>query len=129
MKAARARVEAERRDDPQWKTYKQAAGKRLRAHYDADPAAQAANLAKRQIVGRKLSAQRLAWCPPARLAEYTRLRRKHGADEARRQIEATLTPFERQLARVAAGARLVTKPIIIKADHAFTLGGVASGAL
>lgn len=72
---------------------------------------------------------KLAWCPPARRAEYKRARSYYGAAEARRMIEADMSPFERQMAKVAAGARVVAKPMIRTADHSFTLGGVASGML
>ena len=63
MRCSRKRVEAERRDDPAWRAYKQEGGRRLRAFYDASPEAQAAQLATRASVGRKLRAKALAWCP------------------------------------------------------------------
>lgn len=69
---------------------------------------------------------KLAWCPPARRAEYAKLRSALGAVEARRQVEAMFTPFERQMARLAAGAQLVEKPVLRRADYAYTIGGVAS---
>lgn len=72
---------------------------------------------------------KLAWCPPARRDEYAKLRAAFSASEARRMIEADMTPFERQLARVAAGARVVTKIDTRRADHDFTLGGIATGML
>jgi hypothetical protein len=128
-RVARNRLEAERKDDPAWKACKRASGKRLRAAYDADPAAQAANQAKRGLVGRKLSNRWLAWCPPERREEYQKFRAKVGAPEARRIIEETMTTFERQLARVRAGARVVDKIQLARTSPAFTLGGVASALL
>ena len=70
---------------------------------------------------------KMAWCPPARRAEYDRLRQKHGAAEARRLTEAAMSPFERQLARVAAGAKLITVQPLRRAEPTMTLGGVSSG--
>jgi hypothetical protein len=129
QKAARRKVEAERAGDPAWRAYKQASGRRLRACYDADEAAQAANLAKRTLVGGKLSERALAWCPVDRRADYLVLRDKTGAAEARRMIEAAMTPFERQLAKVASGAGLVAKPDLRTGGPGYTLGGVASGMI
>lgn len=71
----------------------------------------------------------LAWCPPARRAEYERARQQVGAPEARRIIEADLTPFERQMARIAAGAQLVAAPDLRTGGPEFTLGGIATGML
>jgi len=140
MSAARAKTEAERRDDPQWKAYKVASGRRLRADYNASEAGQAANRAKRASVGQKARERMLAWCPADRRDEYTKLREKIGAPEARRMMEAdialresarlaAMTPFERQMERVKNGARVVDKPVFRKADHDFTLGGVATGLI
>ena len=72
---------------------------------------------------------KLDWCPPSRRDEYRELQKAVGAVEARRVLEADLTPFERQLARVAAGAKLVMKPVFRRPDHAFTLGGVSPEAM
>lgn len=72
---------------------------------------------------------KLAWCPPSRRDEYCKVAKSLGAAEARRVIEADLTPFERQLARAAAGARLIEVRPLRKIDHAFTLGGVAPEAM
>lgn len=72
---------------------------------------------------------KLAWCPPLRKDEYRRLQKSLGSAEARRIIEADLSPFERQLARVAAGARVVDKPVLRRADHDFSLVGNATGML
>lgn len=82
----------------------------------------------------------LAWCPVERRAEYERFRHACGAAEAKRMVLeemaatearrlASLTPLQRQIERVQAGASLVAKPSFARADHTFTLGGVASGML
>ncbi len=84
--------------------------------------------------------QRMAWCPIDRRDEYLKLRRQNPAAEAKRIIMddlaaserrrlAAMTPFERQMEKVRNGARLVEKFTPRMADHAFTLGGVASGQL
>jgi hypothetical protein len=71
----------------------------------------------------------LDWCPPSRREDYRSLRVQVGAARARAMIEAEMTPFERQLARVAAGAPLVArfKPTTHGPD--MTLGGVATGMI
>ncbi|MDH7973705.1 hypothetical protein QH494_16050 [Sphingomonas sp. AR_OL41] len=139
------RRHAERGDDPTWQAYLTEQGKRLRAAYDADPAAQARNKANRAAAGRAHTERHLGWCPEERRDEYRRLRKMYGAAGARSLIEADLRQkakaarhrapgaprlsFEEQQARVAAGAGLVGKPDLRRADPAFTLGGVASAAL
>lgn len=77
--------------------------------------------------GRKAS--RITWCPPHRREEYDRARRALGAAEARRIIEADMTPFERQLARVAAGAGIVTSHPLRRPGPSMTLGGVTPEAI
>lgn len=72
---------------------------------------------------------KLAWCPDQRLEEYRKLQKAVGAAEARRMIEEDMTPFERQLARVRAGAAVVPKFSARRADHDFTLGGIAPEAM
>lgn len=78
-----------------------------------------------------------AWCPPERRDEYASLRQSHGAAEAKRlilddlaRIEsrrlAAMTPHERNLERIRNGAGITEKPVLRQADHAFTIGGVAS---
>lgn len=47
----------------------------------------------------------------------------------RREAEAKLTPFERQLARVASGAKLTTIHRRPRGEPTMTLGGVSSGLL
>lgn len=73
---------------------------------------------------------KLAWCPPGRLNEYRSFAKALGAAEARRIIEADMTPFERQLARVRGGAKLVeVRPLRRLAEPSVTLGGVPSSYL
>lgn len=140
MSAARARTEAERKNDPKWRAYKVASGKRLRAAYDASAEGQALNQAKRALVGEKARERMLSWCPVDRRADYRTLREKTGAADARRMIEAdiaqreaarlaAMTPFERQMERVRNGAQLVAKPDTRRSAHDFTLGGVATGLI
>ncbi len=99
------------------------------------PAAVAKRMVLDMIAGRPLpipySKQRaqLAWCPPARRAEYDQVRNMYGAAEARRIIEADLTPFERQMARIAAGAQLVDAPDTRRSGPSYTLGGISTGMI
>ena len=91
---------------------------------------------------RECQAARRAWCPADRWEQYQKLRttRGVGAEEAKRMILediaaaerkrlAAMTPHERNMERVRNGAALTIKPDLRKADPAFTLGGIASGAL
>ena len=91
----------------------------------------------------------MGWCPLHLRAEYRRLTisKRLKAAEARALIEAqmvaeaereqtaerariaAMTPFERQMERVRNGARVVDKVKTHRADHDFTLGGVATGML
>ncbi len=99
------------------------------------PAADAKRLVLDLIAGKPMptpyAKQRAAlnWCPPARRAEYASARAALGAAEARRIIEADMTPFERQMARIAAGAQLVAAPDTRTGGPAYTLGGISSGML
>ncbi|WP_419808367.1 hypothetical protein [Sphingomonas sp.] len=141
---AALRTEAERRGDPAWHAYKVASGRRLRAEYDASPEAQLRNSAMRAAAGRKISDTRHAWCPIEYRPAYRAIRDKDvPAAEARRMVEeliladrareaarfAALPLLERQLARVAAGAKVVPtfKPQF--AGPSYTLGGVAPEAM
>lgn len=72
---------------------------------------------------------RLAWCPENRLAEYKTVQKAVGAVEARRIIEADMTPLERQLSRLRTGATLVSTFKASRAGPSFTLGGVAPEAM
>jgi len=123
------RREAERKDDPAWHAYKVATGKQLRALYDASPEAQAANLAKRAAVGEKNRFRTLGWLPDRLRHQYQSARTMFGAAEAKRIMMADLTPFERQMARIAAGAPLVAAPDTRTGGPAYTLGGISSGML
>jgi hypothetical protein len=84
--------------------------------------------------------KRLAWCPADRRDEYKKLRDEYGAAEARRMVEQDIAAskrrakaepdtFERQLARIAAGAAVMAAPDFRTAGPACTLGGVASGMI
>jgi len=91
----------------------------------------------------RISADKVrGWCPPEYVDEYFRLNRKKGltapeakavilklAAAAERKRLAAMTPFERSMERIRMGAGITTKPDLRKADPAFTLGGIASGAL
>lgn len=88
----------------------------------------------------KRRASQLAGIPQDRWDEYTGLARRMPAAEARRIILAdiaaterrrlaAMTPFERQMDRLANGARLVEKPVLRRVEPNYTLGGVATGAL
>lgn len=86
-------------------------------------------------------AKRFAWLPEERRDEYRRMRRGGiPADEARGIIERDmaaqerrrlreLSPFERQMALLNSGSKLVEIHHKSKAEPAFTLGGVATGSL
>ncbi len=114
---------------PEWRDYYLDLTKRGRR------APEAKRIVRGLIAGRPgptLYAQqkaKLAWCPEVRRDEYRKLQKSLGSSEARRIIEADMTPFERQLARVAGGAGLVAAFKPTTTDHAFTLGGVATGML
>jgi hypothetical protein len=101
----------------------------------------------RIAAARKTAERKLAWCPPAYRAEYTRLaRNKHGmnAAEARRVIEAQIErdrdranseapvqpSFEEKLAAVRSGeASIVPTFKPKKAMPNMTLGGVTGPIL
>lgn len=76
----------------------------------------------------------MGWCPEERWAEYRKLARSVGAPEARRMILADiaakerdrlakLSPFERDMERIAKGAGIVEKFTPQRADHAFSIVG------
>lgn len=92
--------------------------------------------------GRSVSATRYRDVPPEHHDTVRRLVRSNLATAAearaivRDQVAATerrrlaaMTPFERQMDRLANGAQLVEKPVLRRAEPDFTLGGVATGAL
>lgn len=77
------------------------------------------------------------WMPEGKLQRYRTLLIEHGPEEAKRIVIAEADAerraaasrpktFAEQLARVAAGAKLVEKPRLRRADPDMTLGGVAS---
>jgi hypothetical protein len=86
-------------------------------------------------------ARQFAWCPDDRREEYRRLvkggmraaeargiiERDMAVQERRRLRE--LSPFERQMALLNSGSKLVEIHRKSKAEPAFTLGGVATGSL
>ncbi len=119
---------------------------KLRACMLANRATATPDLMKRANASRTRTA--LAWCPQAyrdlnaalirkgvRLAERkVMVADAIAADERRATVaEAAridaMTPFERDMARIAAGAQLVAAPDLRTAGPAFTLGGIASGML
>lgn len=84
--------------------------------------------------------QSVPWCPADRYDELLAMSKKVGRPEAermmredieakRRAADEAMSPFERQMARVAAGAQLIDKPDFRKAAHAYTLGGVSPEAM
>lgn len=84
--------------------------------------------------------QMFSWCPEDRHAEYQKLRKKVGAEQAKaamldlfaaeeRARFNALSPFEQQMERVRNGGKLVAKFRPQASDHSFTLGGVSSGML
>lgn len=85
---------------------------------------------------------KLAWLPDDRRAEYELFRKACGSAEAKRMVlqdmaaaetrrVASLTPLQRQIERLQAGATLISVPrqTFTRVDPAFTLGGIASGML
>lgn len=64
----------------------------------------------------------------ARAAEARRIVLEDAAASERRRL-AALSPLDRQIERLRNGATLHEKPVLRQADHAFTLGGIASGQL
>lgn len=128
---------AQERMDPEVRERQRASG---RAHG-------AANLAStrspesRARAGAAIRRTRMAWCPEAYWPLADRLKRAGiRLDERKRMIAeqiavderarlAAMTPFERQLARVAAGAKLVEVTPLRRSDPDYTLGGVSSSYL
>jgi hypothetical protein len=94
----------------------------------SDPDVRARMLAARPAAGRKRTATVMSWCPSARWGEYRRLVRSKRllAAEARRVIEDTLSPLERQLVAIQQGARLIARPDLSdKRGYDFTLAGAS----
>jgi hypothetical protein len=107
ISASRYRLEEERKDDPEWQAMRRAGGDRLRSIYLASPEVQERRAAGTAAVMRF---RFLQWCPEERRAEYQILRKKVGAAEARRIIEAdipgTAEHARRQVANNALNMRL-----------------------
>lgn len=73
---------------------------------------QPAARARHNAANRRVGDRKLGWCPEERRGEYLKLLKRMPAVEAREVIISRLTPFERQLARVLQGARVVEKVVI-----------------
>jgi hypothetical protein len=80
-------------------------------------------------VARVKRAARMAWCPPDRHDEFYRIGAMYGRAEARRIIEADMSAFDKQLAKVRMGAALVDTFRVPDRVVTQTLGGVSSGLL
>lgn len=68
-----------------------------------------------------------AWCPDRLIPDYRILVRSKGirAAEARRMIEAEITPFERSLLRVKNGSGITEIRPLRSAEPQFSLTGVS----
>lgn len=94
-----------------------------------DPGVREKFLAGRKEAGMKRTRTVLSWCPPDRIEEYRRLckSKRLPAEEAKRIILESLTPFEKQLMKVMAGASISTVvQFNRRAEPAMTMGGVGS---
>jgi hypothetical protein len=87
IRRARFKIEAERANDPAWQAMRLAGGVRIQKAYLASPEAQ-----RKRAENHAKSAARvqIPWCPDERRGEYRILRKKVGANEARRIIEADI---------------------------------------
>lgn len=96
-----------------------------------DPGVREKWLAGRAAAGKKRSETVMAWCPPEYRDEYRHLRytKKIKAAEARALILAKLSPFEKAMQRIRAGASISIKPTIPDRSYDCTLGGVTMEAL
>ena len=100
----------ERREKARQKALQRDAMGHCQRAVKADPEKAAAKLAQSRRQQRIITAKRVAWCPADRREEYRKLMERIGAAEARRQIESTMTAFERTLAKARAGEiRLVER--------------------
>lgn len=96
---------------------------------------------QRAVAGKTKQARELAWCPREHWGLNQKLKRGGYllperkamiADVVRKEERARLaamTGLERQMERLANGAKLVAKFEPRRAEHAFTLGGVSGGML
>jgi len=106
-----------------------AAGKRQTAVLTDPELRQRSNPAR--LAGlRRHHANRMAWLPDRWRDEYARWRDNYGAAmakemvlDAERQRVAKLSDFERQLERVAAGARVIERPVIRQREASHSLTG------
>lgn len=87
------------------------------------PEARAKWLATRKRAAQLRTAKMLPWCPPEHLEEYRRLRARQGGVRAKETILAKLTPFDRQMQALRAGANLVATPGRPQARYDYTLAG------
>jgi hypothetical protein len=85
--------------------------------------------ARHDAANRAMGDRKLRWCPQEHRAEYLRLLKRMPSVQAKAAILAKLTPFERQLQRVLAGATISEKPRLPAREPEFTLGGVSGGWL
>lgn len=126
--------------DPDWQENHRRQGVRLRAQFDATPGAEEKRKAALAEAMKVRAEKLLCWCPAELRKTYQVLRKKYGADGARSRIKqaiaaneaarlAALTPFEYQLERIRAGARLVEKPSFRRAEYDYSLVGNATGML
>lgn len=118
---------------------------RIRDQLAADLSAEGKELPKPLRLGNRrevAAVRRASWLPKgaAWIYRYRALAREHGPDrgkamlldqiaEEQRTSAARPRSFEEQLARVQAGARLVTVQKIHRPDPSITLGGISTGAL
>lgn len=115
----------------------QEAGMALAAHNATAPDRNEVHARSKETLRRR----KLAWCLEAYWPLNSELkargikledRKRMIADQVKaddRVRLAALSPFQRQMERVAAGAQLTTKFTPRRADHDFTLGGVSGGML
>jgi len=89
------------------------------------PEARAKWRASRPRANRKRSDTMLAWCPPRLRDEYRKLLKRGNmrAATARAAIEVKITPFDRQLMKVRAGAGIIERRPIPTRQYDCTLGG------
>jgi len=116
MRENMRRVGKEAGQDPMLREKRSARGREIYATILSTPEVRVKVKATRVAVGKKLSDQRLAWCPEHLRGEYLFLirRKRIKAVEARQLIlaqhaadEAKLSPFERQMRALERGAKLI----------------------
>lgn len=131
LAGALIRWHAANASDPAYQARQRENGRRLKAT-GLGNAVQTKGSAGRVRVGQILSDQRLAWCPREYRALYQEHRRKRGwgAERARQFVEeqiakdvAAMTPFERAMAKVRAGAGIVEIRPMPRGEHSHSLTG------